>query len=238
MKRYPAHLEVIPDEWPEQANCPTDGARAPLLGLQNVSKDGNIHTMDCSEPIRVTPVSNSEFGTTVAPFDTLFDDSEHAFQEILRYFESLEKSNPTLFGIISDTAQELSLVAGAQCMGYRLGLANEGTTETLTRPFITQGLEVFFNGRLMHKCKECGKLHDRKSRLIACMNSHSGRKPYHCGGSCGRKTCKKIYASEELLNRHCVPSSDRLRECSRCNAKVLKQNLSRHKKSCSLTSQT
>lgn len=232
---------MMPDEYPGQASCPTSVAQTPPFCLSYIPNNNNIDLVEDPGPIHADTVSNLELEAIVGPFDALLDGSEEVFQETLRYFEYLETSSPTLFGIISDAAQELTIGADAQYMSYPSSLANSESAEALTSSSVTQDsqdLEVFVNGRVMYKCGQCGKLHDRKGRLIACTNSHSGRKPFHCLGSCGRRTCKKTYASEELLNRHCVPSSDRRRECIRCSTKVLKQNLSRHKKSCSPASQT
>lgn len=196
--------------------------------MNSVSQSESIYT-PCASPLKL--------GAGVAASNDALDDSKEAFQETLRYFELLKRSNPTLFAIISDAAQELSIAAGTQSMASPPESTGNSTVSTLTGPDIMLVPEIFVNGRIMYKCDDCGKLHDRKGRLIACMNSHSGRKPYQCSGTCGQRSCTKAYASEELLNRHCTPNNERIRECSYCNAKVLKQNLSRHKRSCSLASE-
>jgi hypothetical protein len=47
---------------------------------------------------------------------------------------------------------------------------------------------VYEDGRRQYRCRQCGKLHDRKSRADDCQNVDLGIKPYKCRGECGKNT--------------------------------------------------
>ena len=121
--------------------------------------------------------------------DALLIDSK-CCEEAAMYLEYLKASHSALFDIISDVMGELSTVATAQYLpdtftppGADTGSDDCGTPVDST----SQTPLVYQDGRAMHECQGCGKLHDRKGRVIACMNSHFGSKPYQCHGECGKR---------------------------------------------------
>ncbi|PVG03564.1 hypothetical protein CPB86DRAFT_695095 [Serendipita vermifera] len=64
-----------------------------------------------------------------------------------------------------------------------------------------------------YQCPTCGDRFNRLSRAESCHNSHSGSKPFVCGGQCGDENCDKSYRSVEILRRHCRPVNERSACC-------------------------
>ena len=108
-------------------------------------------------------------------------------EEAAIYLEYLRDSHSALLKIISETISDLSVTESVQYPLDTSSLARvDANGDVLMDDSTTQATHVYLNGRVMHECKECGKLHDRKGRVIACINSHSGSKPYKCNGECGK----------------------------------------------------
>lgn len=57
------------------------------------------------------------------------------------------------------------------------------------------------NERKVYLCTLCRRSHDRKSRALACQNTHLGQKPYECAGVCGNLSWL-VYVQSHLLNTY------------------------------------
>ena len=104
------------------------------------------------------------------------------------YLEDLKVSNPILFRIIADGAKELSALPGAEAILTSYAQPHEAGKENNINMADTLHSGDYFTCRGVYSCIVCAKQHDRRSRAIACENSHLGRKPYRCRGQCGTST--------------------------------------------------
>ncbi|PVG03641.1 hypothetical protein CPB86DRAFT_378750 [Serendipita vermifera] len=81
-------------------------------------------------------------------------------------------------------------------------------------------------------CRPCSKPFSIHAAAGAYTFVHLNVKPFPCGGLCGADDCTKMYATKDLLRRHCTPIAKRTVVCPICHQLRSKQNIARHKCSC------
>lgn len=135
-------------------------------------------------------------GTPGLPFDetavmaNAFNNDSKSLFEASQYLEHLEGSDPALFHMISDAAKELSAMEGAQyffCSSAQPTRQVSDVKKPSSDSVTFQVPTVYLDSRTLRTCAGCGKLHDRKARVLACINTHLGCKPYQCHGECGER---------------------------------------------------